>query len=97
MRELTNAEWAALNEAMRPYWIERDGLLPKEETAFEAGFIAGIERQRALLVDEISLLSNVLTLVYNAGPRAWHRADHPIGQRIRAALASVEPPDGVGG
>ena len=45
MRQLTEQERAAKNEAMRLYWIKRDGLLPKEYRAFEAGFIAGLSHQ----------------------------------------------------
>lgn len=42
IRELTEAQRAAMNEAMRPFWVEMDGLRPAEVKAFEAGFIAGL-------------------------------------------------------
>lgn len=43
MRLLTDSERDAQKTSLREYWVERDGLLPKEQRAFEAGFIAALD------------------------------------------------------
>lgn len=43
MRQLTDSERAAQKTSLREYWVKRDGLLPKETRAFEAGFIAALD------------------------------------------------------
>lgn len=56
MRELTDSERAAMQTPLREYWVKKDGLLPKETRAFEAGSIAGIEYQKLETAAQIAAL-----------------------------------------
>lgn len=47
MRELTGSEREAMQMPLREYWVEKDGLLPKETRAFDAGFTAGLDHSAA--------------------------------------------------
>lgn len=49
MRDLSDSERAVMETPLREYWVSRDGLLPKETRAFEAGFIIGLDHSAARL------------------------------------------------
>lgn len=50
-RQLTSGERELMQAPLNEYWVKRDGLLPKEARAFEAGFTAGLDTAAEQVAD----------------------------------------------
>lgn len=61
MRKLTDSERQAMQVPLREFWIKRDGLLPKETRAFEAGFVTALDHQQAKINTLLAFVNGKIT------------------------------------